>query len=74
MKSSVLKSTVKSSMVKAAEYSPEKEILTITFNNNSKYEYENVTETLFKKLITAKSVGEYFDKYIKKQGYKYRKV
>ncbi len=56
---------VTSSTIREVKYDLTKEELIITFKNNVQYLYEGVSPEVFKELISADSVGKYFDKEIK---------
>jgi hypothetical protein len=56
---------VTSSTIREVKYDLAKEELIITFKNNAQYLYEGVPPEVFKGLISADSVGKYFDKEIK---------
>jgi hypothetical protein len=56
---------VTSSTIREVKYDLTKEELIITFKNNAQYLYEGVSPETFKELISADSVGKYFDKEIK---------
>jgi hypothetical protein len=51
---------VVSSQFKKVKYDSESKILTITFNNDKKYEYKDVPKDIFDGLISAESAGKYF--------------
>jgi hypothetical protein len=60
-----------SSMIKRIAYKDN--ILYVTFNNDSVYEYYNVDKQIFYNLHIAESVGKYFCKNIKNI-YEYKKL
>jgi len=66
--------SVNSSNLKAVGYDPENSTLQIEFLNGGLYEYYNVPESIYKGLMAASSHGSYFDQYIKKGGYRYKKL
>lgn len=63
-----------SSNLQSAEYDPESEDLTITFRDQSQYLYRNVPPHVYRKLQTAPSAGEYFNRQIKKGPYPHERV
>lgn len=64
---------VKSSQLQEVEYDSETSKLIVTFNNGSKYSYDDVPEKVFIELVSAPSIGSYFIKNIKSK-YKYTKI
>lgn len=56
---------VVSSQFKKVKYDSYSKILTITFNNDKRYEYKDVPKTAFDNLMSAESAGKYFIAYIK---------
>ena len=65
---------VSSSNIKAVGYDPATQTLKIEFLNGGLYQYLNVPESIYQGLMSASSHGQYFDQYIKKGGYTYRKL
>jgi hypothetical protein len=65
--------TIKSSNLKFASYNTSTKTLTVTFNNESIYEYYNVPWDVFTKLRMAESQGKFFNTEISKN-YKYKKI
>jgi hypothetical protein len=64
---------IKSSNLKFASYETFTKILTITFNNESIYEYYNVPWEIFARLRSTESQGKYFNTEIARN-YKYKKI
>jgi len=62
-----------SKMLNKIEYDDETNILTVTFNNDSKYEYYNVTTEEWRELLESTSIGSTFSKKIK-PNHKYEKI
>lgn len=56
---------VVSSQFKKVKYDSESKILIITFNNDKRYEYKDVSQSTFDSLMSADSLGSYFGKHIK---------
>lgn len=52
----------KSSLIKHTEYTPDAKQLCITFHNNTKYLYEDVTEEEYQDFCVADSQGAFFSK------------
>jgi hypothetical protein len=65
---------VTSSNLSSVGYDEASATLEIEFNNGGVYEYYNVPSNIHEGLMNAASHGQYFDKYIKNGGYKYRKI
>ena len=65
---------VSSSNLKSIGYDPETQTLEIEFLNGGLYQYINVPERIYNGLMAASSYGSYFDQFIKKGGYRYRKL
>lgn len=64
---------IKSSNIKMASYNTTTKILIIEFNNNIKYEYNDVGWEIFTKFRMAESQGVFFNKNIQKN-YTYKKL
>lgn len=65
---------VGSSHLKAVGYDPATQTLEIEFLDGGLYQYSGVPESVYQGLMSASSHGQYFDQYIKKGGYPYRKL
>lgn len=63
---------IKSTNIKTAKYNTENELLTVTFNNGSIYDYEKVPWEIFTKFRMADSQGAYLNSTIRKN-YQYKK-
>lgn len=57
---------VTSSQIKTIKYNDIDKELIVTFNTDKTYKYEDVSMQLFKDLISADSVGKFFNENIKK--------
>ena len=68
------RTAVSSSNLTSVGYDTENMILEIEFHNGSIYQYINVPESKYDGLMKASSHGKYFDAYIKKGGYRVKKV
>ena len=64
---------IKSSNIKKTEYDTENKKLIVEFNNNTKYEYDEVPLQVYTKFRIAESQGKFFTTDIAKK-YKYKKV
>jgi hypothetical protein len=64
---------VKSSNIKSASYNTSTKVLVIEFNNDIKYEYENVEWEIFTKFRMSESQGKFFNQKIQKS-YKFKKL
>ena len=58
---------VKSSDIVSIGYDKEVSILEVEFRRENIYQYVNVPENVFKELMTAGSIGTYFNSYIRDQ-------
>lgn len=64
---------IKSSNIKKAEYDTETKKLIVEFNNNLKYEYDEVPHQIYTKFRKAESQGKFFTTDIAKN-FKYKKL
>lgn len=64
-------SPVASSNIKTVAYDPKNKKLRIKFHNGGHYEYDNVGDRLFQKLMNADSKGKYFHRALKKNQSQY---
>lgn len=64
---------ITSSNLKSASYDTESEVMNVTFNSGSIYEYNNVPWNIFTKFRMAESQGKFFNEHISRN-YKYNKV
>jgi len=65
---------VSSSNLKSVGYDSETNTLEREFLSGGLYQYFNVPESIYNGLMAASSHGSYFDQYVKKGGYTYRKL
>lgn len=65
---------VSSSNLAAVGYDAERQILEVEFLNGSIYQYLNVPLHIYEQLMNASSHGEYFNRYIRKGGYQYKRI
>jgi len=65
---------VSSTNLKSVGYDTENMVLEIEFHNGGIYQYFNVPESKYEGLMKADSHGKYFDAYIKKGGYRFKKI
>lgn len=56
---------VKSSAISTVSYDPETQVLRIQFARGAEYDYPNIPETEFRNLVSAPSVGRYYNNHIK---------
>jgi len=68
------RTNVDSSNLKSVGYDEENEILEIEFLHGGIYQYYDVPKSVYDGLMNADSHGKYFDQYVKKAGYRYRKI
>ena len=59
------KISVSSSAINSASYDKETQTLRIEFKQGREYEYPNVPEYEFRNLVSAPSVGKYYNQHIK---------
>ncbi|MFJ5365950.1 KTSC domain-containing protein [Pectobacterium punjabense] len=64
---------VDSTNIESAGYDSNTSILEIEFKNGSLYQYSGVPEYIFQELISASSVGVYFNQNIK-NNYEFQKI
>jgi uncharacterized protein YpuA (DUF1002 family) len=57
---------IKSSNIKKTEYDTETKKLVVEFNNNLKYEYDDVPHQIYTQFRMAESQGNFFNKNISK--------
>ena len=65
---------VSSSNLASIGYDPDNQILEIEFKNHAVYQYFKVPASVHLNLMEAESHGRYFNEYVKKAGYQFRKV
>lgn len=68
------RSPVSSSNLEAVGYHPESRTLEVEFRHGGVYQYFEVPMHRYVGLMTSTSKGSFFHQFIKKAGYKYRKV
>lgn len=68
------RTSVSSSNLASVGYDPKNMILEIEFHNGGIYQYLNIPESVYNGLMSADSHGKYFDTYIKKGGYSFKKI
>jgi hypothetical protein len=66
--------TVISSDIKSVGYELTEELLEIEFHSGGIYQYSNVPPAIHYGLMNAVSHGTYFNRYIKKSAYPFRKI
>ena len=70
----MLRQSVSSSNLASIGYDSVSHTLEVEFTNGSVYVYSSVPESIHRGLMAAHSHGSYFDAYIKKGGYHYRRI
>jgi hypothetical protein len=65
---------VDSSNLASVGYDPQTQTLEVEFRHGGIYQYYNVPKSVYDGLMDASSHGQYFDRNIKKAGYRYTKV
>lgn len=66
--------SVTSSNLASIGYDAENKILEVEFNHGGVYQYFGVPENVYEELMNASSHGQYFDRNIKKAGYRFIKI
>tara|TARA_B100000809_G_scaffold261085_1_gene309268 strand:- start:129 stop:341 length:213 start_codon:yes stop_codon:yes gene_type:complete len=64
---------VQSSNLVSVGYDSSKQTLEVQFKSGGIYQYFNVTSDIYEGLMSAGSHGQYFDRRIKKAGYRFQK-
>lgn len=62
---------VDSSAISEVSYDKDTQVLRIQFIRGAEYDYPNVPEKEFQNLVSAPSVGKYFNQYIKPYAIKF---
>lgn len=68
------RSPVSSSNLASVGYDESSKTLEIQFHSGGIYQYYAVPFNVYNALINASSKGTYFDQFIKKGGYRFRKI
>ncbi len=68
------RTSVSSSNLASIGYDTTSSILEVEFLHGGIYQYTNVPPTIYHGLMAAESHGTYFDQYVKKGGYGYKKI
>jgi len=68
------RTSVSSSNISSIGYDGQQQILEIAFRSRSVYRYFGVPEYHYEGLMNADSHGRYYDRYIKKGGYRYERI
>lgn len=68
------RTAVNSSNVNSIGYDEESGVLEIEFKDRSVYQYYQVGKQIYFGLKNASSIGGYIDQFVKKAGYKYKKI
>mgnify|MGYP003330716356 CR=1 FL=1 len=69
----IIEVLIQSSNLKSAKYDTESELLEVTFNNGSVYEYEKFPWSQFTKFRLSESQGKFFNSNISRK-YDYKKI
>lgn len=64
---------IKSSNIKKTEYDTDSKLLIVEFNNNTKYQYEEVPHQIYTRFRMSESQGKFFTSDIAKK-FKYKKL
>ena len=65
---------VSSSTISSIGYDHNSKTLEVEFKNGSIYEYYNVPLNIYEGLMSASSIGKYFNDRIKEGGYRFRHI
>lgn len=65
---------VKSSVVRAVQYDPDKSILDVTLNNGNRYRYRHVNSWQYAQLTAGKSAGKVFNQLKGQEWHQARKL
>jgi hypothetical protein len=65
---------VSSSNLRSVGYDAEARMLEVEFLNGGLYRYSGVPASVHAGLMSASSLGTYFDRYVKKAGYPFVKI
>jgi len=66
--------SVNSSNLASVGYDSASSTLEIEFHSGGVYQYLNVPVSIYNGLMNASSHGQYFDAYVKKAGYRFKKI
>jgi len=61
----MIREPVKSSDLVSVGYDPSVSVLEVEFKNGGIYQYTNVSKNVYKELMTADSIGRYFNSQIR---------
>jgi hypothetical protein len=70
----MVREQVSSTNLASVGYDPAAKVLEIEFRSGGVYQYDGVPAALYEGLMAASSHGSYFDEFIKKAGYSYRRI
>lgn len=70
----MVRTPVSSSNLKSIGYDPDNQILEVEFLTRAVYQYFKVPADVHRGLMEAESHGKYFNEYVKKAGYQFRKI
>jgi hypothetical protein len=68
------RTAVSSSNLASVGYDPGQRILEVAFHSGAVYQYYNVPPNVHAGLMAASSHGSYLDTFVKKMGYRYRRI
>ena len=64
---------VRSRDIAVVGYDGEKQLLEVAFRTGGVYHYKQVSESLYRDLLAAPSIGKYFEEHVKRQ-FAYTKI
>jgi len=70
----MIRTSVSSSNLASVGYDSIAQTLEVEFNHGGIYQYSGVPSSVYSGLMAASSHGQYFDRYVKKAGYSYKKI
>lgn len=65
---------IKSSVLKAVQYDPDRSILDVTLNNGNRYRYRHVSYWDFTNIVAGKSAGKVFNRLKSEDWHQARKL
>lgn len=65
---------VSSSTFASIAYDAEQSVLGVRFLAGTEYHYFGVPQDVYEGMLSASSVGKFFDQYVKKAGYSFQRV
>lgn len=70
----MIRESVASSSLAEVGFDAENQVLEVVFRNGAIYQYEGVPAEIHAGLMAAPSQGQFLDRFIKKAGFRYRRL